>query len=38
MLAGLPVGGLFSLLGALLALGLVAVPFAVAQAMRIACE
>lgn len=37
-MAGMPVGGLLSILGALLALGLVAVPFALAQAMRIACE
>lgn len=37
-MAGLPVGGLFSVLGALLALGLVTVPFALAQAMRVACE
>jgi heme exporter protein B len=37
-MAGMPVDGLFSLLGAILALGLVTVPFAVAQAMRIACE
>ncbi len=37
-MAGMPVGGLFSLLGALLALGVVSIPFALAQAMRIACE
>lgn len=37
-MAGMPVAGLFSILGALLALGLVTVPFALAQAMRIACE
>ena len=37
-MAGLPVAGLFSVLGALLAIGLVTVPFALAQAMRIACE
>lgn len=37
-MAGLDVGGLFSLLGALLAIGLVTIPFALAQAMRIACE
>ena len=37
-MSGLPVDGLFSVLGALLALGLVTVPFALAQAMRIACE
>lgn len=37
-IAGMPVGGLFSVLGALLMLGLVTVPFALAQAMRIACE
>lgn len=37
-MAGLDVGGLFSLLGAILALGLVTVPFALAQALRIACE
>jgi heme exporter protein B len=37
-MAGMPVEGLFSLLGALLVLGLVAVPFALAQALRIACE
>lgn len=36
--SGLPVGGLFSVLGALLAIGLVTIPFALAQAMRIACE
>lgn len=37
-MAGLATSGLFSIMGALLALGLVAVPFALAQAMRIACE
>jgi len=37
-MSGLPVDGLFSVLGALLALGLVTVPFALAQAIRIACE
>lgn len=37
-MAGLPVDGLFSVLGALLAIGLVTVPFALGQAMRIACE
>ena len=37
-MSGLPVGGLFSVLGALLAIGLVTIPFALAQAMRIACE
>jgi heme exporter protein B len=37
-MSGMPVGGLFSLLGALLVLGLVTVPFALGQAMRIACE
>ena len=37
-MAGMAVGGLFSLLGALLAIGLVTIPFALAQAMRIACE
>ena len=37
-MAGMPVQGLFSLLGALLVAGLVTVPFALSQAMRIACE
>jgi len=37
-MAGMPVQGLFSLLGALLVAGLVTVPFALGQAMRIACE
>jgi heme exporter protein B len=37
-MSGLPVDGLFSVLGALLAIGLVTVPWALAQAMRIACE
>lgn len=37
-MSGMPFGGLFSLLGAILALGLVGVPFALAQALRIACE
>ena len=37
-MAGMPLAGLFSLLGAILALGLVGIPFALAQAMRIACE
>ncbi|MCA0240395.1 MAG: heme exporter protein CcmB [Proteobacteria bacterium] len=37
-MAGLPTAALFSLLGAMLALGLVGIPFALAQAMRIACE
>jgi heme exporter protein B len=37
-MAGLQVGGLLSLLGAILALGLVGVPWALAQALRIACE
>lgn len=37
-MSGLPVGGLFSVLGALLAIGLVTIPSALAQAMRIACE
>lgn len=37
-MAGLDIIGLLSLLGAILALALVSVPFAVAQALRIACE
>ena len=37
-MAGMPTAALFSLLGAILALGLVGIPFALAQAMRIACE
>jgi heme exporter protein B len=37
-MAGMPVQGLFSLLGALLMIGLISVPFALAQAIRIACE
>jgi heme exporter protein B len=37
-MAGMPVQGLFSLLGALLMVGLLTVPFALAQAIRIACE
>ncbi len=37
-MAGMPVQGLFSLLGALLVVGLITVPFALAQAIRIACE
>lgn len=37
-MAGLEIGGLLSLLGALLALGAVTVPFALSQALRIACE
>jgi heme exporter protein B len=37
-MSGMESGGLLSLLGALLALGLVAVPWALAQALRIACE
>lgn len=37
-MAGLPIEGLLSVLGALLAAGLVTVPFALSQALRIACE
>jgi len=37
-MSGMEVGGLLSLLGAILALGLVGVPWALAQSLRIACE
>jgi heme exporter protein B len=37
-MSGMDSGGLLSLLGALLALGLVTIPWALAQALRIACE